>query len=257
MRFCSLGSGSTGNATLIEASGGITQTRVLVDCGFSLRELERRLARVGLGSDDLDAVFITHEHSDHVGCALALAKRRAIPVWTSAGTWKAMGEPELGPLLHRARDGVAIDLGDLCITPYAVPHDALEPLQLTCSDGHAKLGILTDAGSSTSHLLTQLQACSALLLEANHDPEMLQRSRYPAFLKARIAGRHGHLANDAAAEILRFSAHLALKHVVAAHLSQQNNTPQHAALAFADALGCSSEDIVVAKPDTGFHWLDA
>ncbi|WKB55236.1 MBL fold metallo-hydrolase [Eleftheria terrae] len=257
MRFCSLGSGSAGNATLVEAASGSTCTRVLVDCGFSLRELDRRLARLGLTSAELDAVFITHEHSDHVGCAATLAQKHQVPVWTSHGTWQALGEPQMGGQLHWARDGDAIVVGDLQLMPYTVPHDAREPLQLSFTDGAAKLGILTDAGSITPHLLAHLQGCGALLLECNHDPEMLQRSRYPAFLKARIAGRHGHLANATAAAILQASAHAALKHVVAAHLSEQNNTPAHAAEALAGALGCTTEDIVVARQDLGFEWLTA
>ncbi|AKJ28383.1 MBL fold metallo-hydrolase [Caldimonas brevitalea] len=257
IRFCSLGSGSTGNATLVEARAGGTTVRVLIDCGFSLKQLEHRLARIGLSCADLDAVFITHEHSDHVGCVGTLARRRGVPIWMSHGTWQALGEPDLGAWLHRAHDAGTIDIGPLRLTPYTVPHDAREPLQLTCSDGDAKLGILTDAGSATPHLLAQLQQCSALVLECNHEPALLQESRYPAFLKARIAGRYGHLANHTAAEILGQCRHSGLKHVVAAHLSEQNNTPERAAAALAGALGCRGDDIVVARPDSGFCWLDA
>lgn len=256
MRFCSLGSGSTGNATVVEASSGHTVSRVLIDCGFSLRELDRRLTRVGLTSADIDAVFVTHEHSDHVGCALTLARRHQTPLWTSRGTWRAIGEPELPEGLVRfARDLETVAVGDLELTPYTVPHDAEEPLQLRVSDGALRLGVLTDAGSITPHLLAQLQGCSALLLECNHDRSMLANSSYPAFLKARIAGRLGHLANDTSAEILAGCLHAGLNHLVAAHLSERNNRPALAQAALAPVLGGVPDDVLVADPLHGLDWL--
>ena len=235
MRFCSLGSGSTGNATLIEARGSTRTTRVLVDCGFSLRELEARALRAGVSLPDIDAVFVTHEHGDHVGCAL--------------------GAPE-APQIVFARDGVAIAVGDLELRPYTVPHDAHEPLQLTLTDGALRLGVLTDAGASTPHLLRQLRECHALLLECNHDRALLAASSYPAPLKARIGGRLGHLANDSAAAILAECEPGRLRHLVAAHLSERNNTPLLAASALAAVLGTRHDDIVVADPLAGFGWLD-
>lgn len=258
IRFCSLGSGSTGNATLIEAHDGTSTTRLLVDCGFSLRELEHRLARLGLAPDAIDAAFITHEHGDHVGCATALGRRHGVPLLMSHGTWRAIGEPADAALSVRfVRDLEPVECGDLCITPYTVPHDAREPLQLTCTDGAVKLGILTDVGCTTAHLVEQLQGCTALLLECNHDAELLRASRYPASLKARIAGRLGHLGNHVAAEILAACRHACLRHIVAAHLSEQNNTPAHAATALAGVLGGSTDDVVVATPHNGFGWLAA
>lgn len=256
MRFCSLGSGSSGNATLIEAPGPVRPTRLLVDCGFTLKELGTRLARIGLAPEDLDAVFVTHEHGDHVGCALTLARRHRIALHTSRGTWRAIGAPEFdASLLHFARDGAAIEIGALRLSPYTVPHDAAEPLQLTVSDGARRLGLLTDAGSITPHLQTALQACDALLLECNHDRELLAASGYPAALKARVGGRLGHLANETAAGLLAACRHDGLRHVVAAHLSAQNNRPALAAAALAGALGTAASDIVVADPLQGFGWL--
>ena len=258
MRFCSLGSGSAGNATLVEASSGTTTSRVLIDCGFSLRELQARLARIGLGCDDLDAVFITHEHGDHIGCAVTLAKRHAVPLWMSRGTWRAIGAPELPePLLHFARDGASIAVGDLLLMPYTVTHDAQEPLQLRLSDGARHLGVLTDVGSITPHLIASLQRCDALLIECNHDRQMLANSSYPASLKSRIGGRLGHLANDLSAQVLAACLHDGLKHLVAAHLSERNNTPQLARAALAAAsTALRDDDIVVADPRIGFDWLD-
>ncbi len=255
IRFRSLGSGSSGNATLVETVGPGRTTRVLIDCGFTQRELAQRLAVDGLDAEDLDAIFVTHEHGDHVGCAVALARRHGIALWTSRGTWRAIGEPDLPGLLHHARDGEAIDLGGLQLHPYTVPHDAAEPLQLRCSDGASQLGILTDAGSITPHVVAQLQACDALLIECNHDAELLSASRYPPSLKARIGGRYGHLCNDTAAQILAACAHGGLLHVVAAHLSEQNNRPELARDALAGACGRRGADIVVAHPQTGFDWL--
>ena len=256
MRFRSLGSGSSGNATVVEASDGITTTRLLVDCGFSLRELERRLARSALAPDDLTAAFITHEHGDHIGCALALARRHRVPLWMSRGTWLAIGAPDLPGLLSFATDACDIDLGDLRLTPFAVPHDAREPLQLRCTDGARRLGILTDVGSITGHMLAQLQGCDALLLECNHDRKMLAASSYPASLKARVGGRLGHLANETAAELLAGCWHRGLRHLVAAHLSERNNKPSLARAALAPVCGAAPGDIVVADPLDGFDWLD-
>lgn len=255
MRFCSLGSGSGGNATVVEAVDGTYTQRVVIDCGFSLREFETRLARAGLQCSDLDAVFVTHEHGDHVGCALTLARRHGLPLWMSRGTWRAIGEPEAGVMPRFARDGEAITIGGLQLTPYTVPHDAAEPLQLRCSDGNSTLGVLTDAGSCTPHLLAHLHDCDALLLECNHDGEMLAASRYPPSLKARIGGPLGHLSNDTAGQILGQCRHDRLQHLVAAHLSEQNNRPDLARSALAAASGATAQDIVVADPGLGFDWL--
>ncbi|HEU4459390.1 MAG TPA: MBL fold metallo-hydrolase [Methylibium sp.] len=256
MRFCSLGSGSTGNAAVVEAGGG-DGTRVLIDCGFTLKELALRLARADVAPEAIDAIFVTHEHGDHIGCAFALARRHRIALWTSRGTWRAAGEPALDAgLLHFARDGEPIAVGALELRPYTVPHDAAEPLQLVCGDGARRLGVLTDAGSVTPHATAALAGCEALLLECNHDRAMLAASAYPASLKARVSGRFGHLANDAAAEVLAACRHERLRHVVAAHLSLQNNRRELASGALAAVLGTRPDDIVVATHDEGFGWLD-
>ena len=253
LRFKSLGSGSTGNATLIEVTGS-KPTRLLVDCGLGLKQLSSRLAEAGLADDAIDAIFITHEHSDHIGCARQFALRHRVPVWMSRGTCQGIGSPEFDGLLQTARDGQTIDIGDLQIMPFTVPHDAREPLQLTCTDGATKLGVLTDLGHATSHLLAQLVDCDALLLECNHDAELLAQSAYPPFLKQRVGGLYGHLSNGAAAGIARSVGHGRLRHLVAAHLSQQNNRPALARQAMLDALGSSAE-IVIADASSGTHWI--
>jgi len=254
LRFKSLGSGSSGNATVVEATG-IAPSRVLVDCGLGLKHLLYRLGEAGLQPEDINAVFITHEHGDHIGCARSLALRYRIPVWMSHGTHTAIGAPDFDGLLHIARDSKAITLGGLQLTPFTVPHDAREPLQLTCTDGSAKLGILTDLGHATSHVMANLMACDALMLECNHDTDMLAQSSYPPFLKRRVGGQYGHLSNVAAGEIARTLVHGRFRHLVAAHLSAQNNRPALVQALMSETLGCGADDIVVARPDTGTPWL--
>ena len=261
MRFCSLGSGSGGNASLVEASQGITNTQLLVDCGFSLRELTRRLARAGSSPAELDAVFITHEHGDHVGCALQLAQQYRIPLWTSRGTWRAIAHKagqEFDPgLLRWVKDGETIELGDLQIQAFAVPHDANEPLHLRCNDGRASLGLITDLGHACASVARALHGCQALLLECNHDEALLRASSYPASLKRRILGSHGHLSNESAAELLAQCLHPGLQRVVAAHLSESNNTPALAAASLAAVLGGSADQVVaVASQNEGCPWFD-
>lgn len=255
LRFKNLGSGSTGNATVVEGRTGTVARRLLIDCGFGLRQLQARLAQAQLQPEDLDAVFITHEHSDHIGCALSLVTRHRIPIWMSQGTYAAIGAPDLEGLLHLAHDMHAIDLGTFQALPFTVPHDAREPLQVRCSDGVRHLAVLTDLGHASAHVLQQLRGCHAIMIEANHDPDLLAASRYPAFLKRRVAGPYGHLANTAAAEILRAVRHPALQHVVAAHLSVQNNAPPLARQALSGALGWPEAAIAVASPVQGTEWM--
>jgi len=255
IRFRSIGSGSGGNATVVEASSGITTTRLLVDAGFSLKELDLRLARAGLAASDLDAVFVTHEHGDHIGCALALAERERLPLWMSRGTWRATGGFGAPATLRFARDAEPIAIGDIEVHPFTVAHDAAEPLQLRCGDGGLRLVVLTDLGSITAHMIDNVAGCDAIVLECNHDAAMLASSRYPPSLKARIGGRFGHLSNATAAEILARCASARLQHVVAAHLSRENNRPELARAALAGCFGGAGEAIVIADPLAGFDWL--
>ena len=255
IRFCSLGSGSSGNATVVEATTGITTTRLLVDAGMSLREIELRLARVGLTGSDLDAVFVTHEHGDHIGCAVALAERYDLALWMSRGTWRAIGEVEMSARFRYARDGESIAVGDIELQPFTVAHDAAEPLQLRCSDGDSCVVVLTDLGSITAHMIENVVGCDALILECNHDVALLAASRYPPSVKARIGGRFGHLSNATAVELLGRVAGDRLRHLVAAHLSRENNSPALVRAALAARWGSRGDDIVVADPDRGFDWL--
>ena len=256
LRFCSLGSGSSGNATVVEARAGTQTTRLLVDCGFSLRALDARLARIGLCAADLDAVFITHEHSDHVGGLRPLVRRERLPVYLSEGTCRACGGDQLPGSWKLCADGESLAIGAICIEPLAVPHDAAEPLQLRCHDGARHLAILTDLGHTPEPVRQRLHGLNAVLLECNHDLDRLATSAYPESLKQRIRSDYGHLSNDQAARFLSDIRHDGLGHVVAAHLSEQNNTPEHARLALAAVLGGQAADILVADPRDGLPWVE-
>jgi phosphoribosyl 1,2-cyclic phosphodiesterase len=256
MRFAFLGSGSEGNSLLIESHEDTTTTRVLLDCGFGIRETTRRLERLGVAPDQLDAVLVTHEHGDHVGSAYAFAARHRLAVYTSHGTWLATSHLR-GASVADVRvccADHAFAIGGLQVLPYTVPHDAREPLQFVLTDGQARLGVLTDAGMETPYVTARLSGVDALVLECNHDREMLRNSVYPASLKRRIGGDFGHLANEVAASILAQIAHAGLNRVVAAHLSKQNNTRELATGALAVALGALPSELLVADQDEGLDW---
>ncbi|MEJ6023784.1 MBL fold metallo-hydrolase [Ramlibacter sp. PS4R-6] len=257
LRFRNLGSGSSGNATVIQAREGARVTHLLVDCGLGIRELDKRLGRAGMLAEQVDAIFITHEHADHIGCVRQFALRERIPVYMSHGTHVAMGEPDFEGLLHVVCDGMEVAIGALLLRPFTVPHDAREPLQLSCTDGAARMGVLTDLGRSSDHVLQELAGCRTLLLECNHDPDMLEKGTYPWFLKRRIGGGWGHLANEAAAQIAMALRPHGLRQVVAAHLSEQNNHPDLARAALAPAMGCDVSEITVADGANGCGWVDA
>jgi len=253
MRFASLGSGSQGNALLIESG----DTRVLLDCGFGLSETTSRLSRLGLDPSSLDAVIVTHEHGDHGGGVAKLASRFDVAVYLTRGTLSALG-PEgrsiprrilIDPYTTFAIDGIEV-------RPFPVPHDAREPVQFVLSDGAVRLGVLTDTGQPTPHIAQALSGVDALVLECNHDLDMLLNGPYSAQLKSRIAGRLGHLANAASAELVQAMDCSRLQHLVAAHLSQTNNTPVLARSALAGALGCAPEWIGVATQEEGFDWRE-
>ena len=258
LRFRSLASGSSGNATLLEASDGLRRTHVLIDCGLGLRQLTARLAADGLTLADLDGVFITHEHGDHLGCARNLMRRHGVPVWTSAGTAQSLATPGTdaadAPQPRLVRDGQVFSIGGIEFHPFAVPHDAREPLQLRCTDGARSLGLLTDLGHVTAHALAALGGVHGLLLESNHDSELLARGNYPDFLKRRVGGSHGHLSNAQATAALTTLHHDRLSTVMAAHLSERNNRPELVRQQFAAVLGCHAADVLLAERH-GACWL--
>jgi phosphoribosyl 1,2-cyclic phosphodiesterase len=263
MRFASLGSGSEGNALVVAAG----TTRLMVDCGFPVEETERRLARIGLAPTDIAGIVVTHEHSDHSDGCLPFARRHRVRVWMTYGTARALQANVPPPYGNTASlpfeeepDVIAFDshtpfaVGDIEVRPFPVPHDAREPVQLVITDGAVRLGVLTDTGTPTRHIQAMLSGCDGLFLECNHDPRMLADGPYPAWLKSRIAGPFGHLANESAAMLLAAINRTKLRAVIAAHLSRTNNIPRLATAALATALGCAQEEIGVADQKNGIGW---
>jgi phosphoribosyl 1,2-cyclic phosphodiesterase len=248
-----LGSGSSGNAMVVEAG----TTRLMLDCGFSLRECERRLDRLGLTAGMLNAILVTHEHGDHMQGVARLACKYGLPVHLAHGAFRVMQalEDEL-PEVRLIDSHVAFEIGDLEIRPFPVPHDAQEPVQYVFGEGVHTLGVLTDAGHVTAHMIETLSGLSALVLECNHDTDMLLAGSYPEPLKRRILGRFGHLDNGASADLLAGLDSSRLRHLIAAHLSEKNNRPELARRALAGALGCEEAWIGVADQQEGFGWRE-
>ena len=253
MRFASLGSGSEGNGLVVEAGA----TRVLIDCGFGIRDTVARMQRIGVEPESITAIVVTHEHSDHAGGVAEFAARFGAAVWLTFGTLSAVGDAfaEL-PRVRSFDSHDVIPIDDIEVRPFPVPHDAREPVQLVLSDGQWRIGVLTDLGVSTAHVEASLSGCDALVLECNHDLDMLANGDYPHSLKQRIAGRFGHLDNGAAADLLSRIDTSRLRHLVAAHLSQHNNRPELARAALAAALHCEQEWIGVADQRQGFGWRE-
>lgn len=252
MRFALLGSGSAGNGLVAQAGS----TAILLDCGFSLRETTLRLARLQLEPQQLSGILVTHEHEDHARSAFRLASAWQLPLFLTHGTFSMLGDAPPGLDLRIIDSHHAFALGDLEIHPYPVPHDAREPVQYVFSDGARRLGVLTDTGTGTPHIESMLSGCQALVLECNHDMDMLMGNpRYPYPLKQRISGAYGHMDNETAAGLLARLDTRVLQHLVAAHLSTKNNRPELARAALRRALGCEDEWIKVACQVAGTEWL--
>ena len=252
MRFTCLGSGSAGNALVVECG----RTRLMMDCGFGIAETKERLERVGLGPSDLCGIVVTHEHGDHLGGVAAFAAKHAIAVYLTRGTSQWLPEDFPKALLRIIDSHTSFAVQDLCVEPFPVPHDAREPVQYVFGDGNVRLGVVTDLGCSTHHVAQKLSGCHALVIECNHDLDLLWNGSYPFALKQRVAGRFGHLDNRSAAALVRDLERSSLRHIIAAHLSQQNNTPALAVAALAEALGCEPSWIGVASQVDGFAWRD-
>jgi len=249
MRFASLGSGSRGNATLVEADA----TLVMIDCGFSCRETERRLSQLGRSPSDLSAILVTHEHGDHVRGVPPLARKYDLPVWMTRGTRRMLRDDKL-PCVHHFDGHSGFSIGALKVHPFTVPHDACEPCQFAFEHEQLRLGVLTDTGKMTPHILECLHGCDALLLECNHDVDMLADGPYPDTLKARVGGSQGHLSNAQAGTLLSQLDTSRLQHLVAAHLSDKNNRPALAQAAQAGVLACAPDWIGIADQDEGLDW---
>jgi phosphoribosyl 1,2-cyclic phosphodiesterase len=266
LRFCSLGSGSEGNALVVESLIDGETTRLIIDCGFGKKELEARLDSIGLNTSDVAAVLVTHEHSDHIGGVFRAATNYGWPVYLTYGTLLAARGGGLAS--RRKHDIRLVDphnsfvVGSINIEPIAVPHDAREPVQYVVSDAHHRFGVLTDIGHPTAHVIRAFSRLDGLLIECNHDARMLAASSYPPSLKRRIAGPYGHLENSEATHIMAQIDLSRLRLVVAGHLSQSNNTPELAYGAIVSGLSVnacekrltSNVQILVASQQQGIHW---
>lgn len=251
MRFAYLGSGSGGNSALI-CEGG---TQLMLDCGFTRKEAEARLERLGIAPAELTAILVTHEHSDHIGGVARLARQYRVPVYMTHGTYESWGDRKV-PRVEFFNSHEPFSIGDIEIQPYPVPHDAREPCQFVFSNGQRRLGILSDAGSVTLYMKEMLSGCDALAVECNHDVEMLRIGPYPPGLKNRVGGSLGHLSNDQCADLMQALGAEGLQHLVATHLSDKNNRPELARAALAHAVGCEQTWIAVADQHAGLDWRE-
>jgi len=248
-RFCVLASGSGGNACYVETP----ETALLVDAGLSGREITRRLSRVGVEVEALEAIFLTHEHGDHIRGAGPLSRRLKIPVYLSKGTFERGGK-SLGklpdPRIVEAGETVAV--GDVLVETFTKSHDASDPLGFVFCRNGKRFGMATDLGRSTWVVEEHLQSCQALLLEFNHDSAMLESGPYSLELKRRIRGVEGHLSNEQGAHLLKAVGHPGLRHLVLGHLSEINNDPEKASTEAHQALrklGLETVEVTIARQD--------
>lgn len=243
--ICPLASGSKGNAVLISSPDG----KILVDAGLSGIQIEKRLDQVGVSCKDICALIITHEHSDHVKGAGVLNRRFDIPVFINQKTHNAA--PGIGEInqLRYFECGTAFEIGNIKIEPFSISHDAADPAGMTMTYQDKKIGIATDMGVITNLVKQHLKDCEVLYLESNHDPDMLMNGPYPWVLKQRIKGRTGHLSNMDTRDFIRDLVNENLKHVILAHLSEENNTPQKAFETVQECIDHSGITIDIAFPD--------
>ncbi len=250
--LCPIASGSRGNSILIRSD----ETALLVDAGLSGIEIQRRLIQVGQAPEKLDAIIISHEHTDHVKGAGVLSRRFGIPLYISSPTYNVC--QELGKIesVHFFSCGAGFDIGGIAVNPFTISHDACDPCGFTFTHGEKKIGLATDLGVVTNLLKEHLRCCGILYLEANHDPDMLKNGPYPWHLKQRIQSRTGHLSNKDAGKLLAELVHPGLQHVVLGHLSEQNNRPEIALARAGEAMNGASVSLTVARPDCpGSHLI--
>jgi len=246
IKFALLGSGSSGNATLVTDGSDA----FLIDNGLSLKRLEERLAAVGLCPSDLKGVFVTHEHSDHVNGLGVLSRRHPVPIFMTEGTRSAL-PPTVGKVerLEVFETGDTVRLGRLEISSFSIAHDAVDPVSYTVTSAAVKLGFATDFGHPSHLVRTRLAQSHALVLESNYCPHLLRTGSYPPKVQQRINSRNGHLSNHDACKLLSELAHDALRLVVLVHLSRENNHPDLAARLAREALPGHPAEIIVAPPE--------
>ncbi|WP_227592998.1 MBL fold metallo-hydrolase [Kangiella spongicola] len=250
IKVASLGSGSKGNSTLISSK----EATVMVDCGFTLKETLKRLERLEVAPNELDALLVTHEHQDHISGIGPLSRKFDIPVWSTRGSLLSgkCGKLERFSIIEGFRE---FQIADLKVVPISVPHDAREPCQYMFEVAGKRLAILTDLGSYTPEIIATLSTCDGLLLECNHDEEMLWQGPYPRSLKQRVGGPLGHMSNRQAIELLKSVMSDRLKLLIASHISEQNNCPDLVQTSVAESIGWSKEEVIIAQQNEGFGWF--
>ena len=251
MQIASLGSGSKGNATIVKHD----KTTILVDCGFSLRKFEQRLSRLEVSPLEIDAILLTHEHSDHIQGVPRFARRYNTPVWMTPGTASTAVTAGISRT-HTLNCHRELEIGEISVQPFPVPHDAREPCQFAFAGAGRRLGVLTDTGHITSHIAERLIGCDALALEANHDLEALRLGPYPHSVKQRVASSLGHLNNAQAAELVDQVSHDELQWVVALHISEQNNSHDSVRDALTPMLTRSEQSLYLAEQNTPSEWIE-
>jgi phosphoribosyl 1,2-cyclic phosphodiesterase len=249
LRFCALGSGSRGNALLVEHE----QTLIMIDCGLPLTTLVQRLDAVGRSIDDIDALLITHEHGDHSRGIRPFRRRRELPLWTTPGTAQVVDAIDN---FERVRCGRELKIGSIEVVPIPVPHDAREPCQFVFTAGRQRLGLLTDTGHATPVIRQALQSCDALAIEFNHDRAMLENGSYPEAVKARVGSRFGHLSNDQTVDLVADVAHPGLQWIMGLHVSEQNNTPARVRATAARITDSSGIELRLASQHEPTPWLE-
>lgn len=223
LRVASLGSGSKGNATLV--SNG--ETTLLIDCGFSLKKIESKAIDFGFDLTNLTAILVTHEHSDHISGVTKLASRYQIPVYITLGSAQKLSEGFDDSLLNHIYGGQSVSIGNMSVKAVTVPHDSSEPVQFifTCLESAKSLGVLTDIGHISSHVVKAYSNLDALLLEFNYDCTMLENGPYPYSLKQRVSSDYGHLSNDQSMSLLKSIDSDNMKTLIIGHISEKNNHP--------------------------------
>ena len=249
LRFCALGSGSRGNALLVEHE----QTLIMIDCGLPLRTLVERLETVGRSIDDIDALLVTHEHGDHSRGIRPFTRKHRVPVWATPGTAQVVDSIDD---YQRVRCDRELTIGSIDVRPVPVPHDAREPCQFVFSAGGLRLGLLTDTGHATPVIREALSDCDALAIEFNHDRHMLANGSYPEAVKARVGSKFGHLSNDQTVDLVEAVAHAGLQWVMGLHLSEQNNSPERVRLSAARITDQSSVELRLASQNEPSPWLE-
>ncbi len=251
LRFASLGSGSKGNAILVEAE----ETTIVVDCGFSLKEFCRRLNLLSKQPEDLSAILVTHEHTDHMQGVARLSRQFNLPVYLTRGTYTAAKDIAFHETCYIKADS-KFKIDNISCQPFTVPHDAREPCQFTFQNGNSRLGLLTDTGCITPHIIDVLGGCNALMLECNYEPERLVKGPYPASLKQRVSGHWGHLSNQQSKEFLKKLDTSQLQYLIGMHLSEKNNHPDLALKTMQEGFECRDGQISVACQKQGFSWVE-